>query len=269
MSWNDWLAQARQALMALRPNGPTGDDGAQLPALTAQDTIGTIGAIAPGVTNCLQTFAAQNSSQDYSSTMTVALRSDLLTGDGSIDIPSLASGISADTGLTAPKYLAAWPNPGAPHIRSLAQGAWAFGGSSTYELFVTSGETALLAFARQLVADWQRVLDASASAINVHAADITQTMETAEAQEFWAALGAVASDLDTLNENPPAATADVLVGALRASLNATADFAGKAVAEISNRVGDAAEKVASGFFSGIGISGAIVGAVVIYLFVIK
>lgn len=259
MAWADtWITNARTALCALRGDGPTGVDGQPLPNLSPVDTISVVGQVAPGVRNALVNFHRQANQRDAA---TAAIASGQLDADGTptngllVDLPGNT--------ISATAYLAGFPQPGAEYRRGLTAGAWALG--QTYEPW-TGSESQLLSFVDQCMTDWAKLCDASAAAILAHGADLTTPWQTEEAQAFWAALGAVCSDLDVLNENPPVDMGTAIVGALRYSLHQTEEFLGKSVAQVSEEVGTAAGNVAKGFFDNAGLLSVAVAGIALFLF---
>ncbi len=273
MGWSDtWYPAALQALGSLRPNGPTSTStGQALPGLSAIDTIGVIGQVTPGVVSSINTFSAR---VNGGSALPI-IASANLDSEGILDSSTITDVLADNGGFsyrTAVQYLAMWPGYDAVHRAEVDpsgdmvvdQGLASV--SPTFEPYGAT-EPAILAFLRQAIIDWQRLVNASATALSVHAADTTTTMDAQECTEFFDALGALCSDFDALQENPPVDMASALKGALAASLAATANFVGQSTAAIANTVGKTAGGVASGLISGIGITGIAVVGIALYLFV--
>lgn len=264
MPWSDkWIVDARAALIALRGAGPLGNDGQALPALSALDSISVVGQVTPAMVTMLGRWA---NSQGFSQ-KGQAVSSQYLS-DGALDATNLTATLSDPAAfLTATAYYAGYPSPSTPYIRATTEGGWAFGPAATFEPFRGSDEDGLLSFVRQCIIDWQRLCDASASAIVTGGADITDMMSQDDLQALWSALGAVCSSLDVLAENPPAILGDRLAGALRESLNATEKFVGQTVAQVSQEIGAAAGNLAEGFLANVGLAGVAVAGIALYLFV--
>lgn len=266
---------ARTALIGIRPGGPssadasdsawTGDDtggnGAQLPALSAMDMLSLVGVVTPPTASALKRWVDFNSA--------VAVRADAVNGDGTL-IPVMIGSAS----LSAKDYLAGFtaadrktPWLRAPTPDGLADASTTFTVWMPDRNIVVGNEPALYAFVKQLVADYTRVCDAVAFAIQAAPAGGAQTSsDDASVRNFWSMLGSLCSTLDVLQENPPASPGAAVAGALQAALHTTEEFIGKSIAAVSAEAGKAAGNIAHGFFDNAGILSVVVAGIAIFLF---
>lgn len=254
MGWSDtWIHDTRAALIAMRGEGATSTTDAQtLPAMSGLDTVAIISQITPGVINaCVR---ALGTSREQFAIDTGHIAED---GGGS------GGSFLGEEYISAQDYFAGWPLTDTPYKRSPLSTTTA----DTWEIYYGNGEAALLSVCRQAVNEWQRLCNASAAGIAAGAANILGPMGTAEATEFWDAVGAITGTLDALNENPPVSTYDAVMGGLRAATTATEQFVGKSIADISEEVGKTAANVTEGFFREAGLLAVAVAGIALYLYV--
>lgn len=276
MGWADtWIEAARVALIGVRPGGPmstspsgsgwagddTGGGGVQLPALSASDMLGVVGAVSPGVVGALNSWASGAAGS-------VAVRSDLPDSDGRVS-PELLAEFAATIGMNARDYLAGFTaaDRRTPWLRSPTPlGLDDAGTTFTVWMTTTFKEPALLAFVKQLVSDHTTLCDAVAYAIQAApAGGAQQPSDAANVRNFWSALGGLCSTLDVLQENPPTSAVDVVKGALQSALHATEEFVGKSLADVSAEAGKAAGNVAHGFFDNAGLLSVAVAGIALFL----
>jgi hypothetical protein len=266
MKWSDdWYPQARQVLVGLRGAGARDGSGQDLPALSGMDTIGVIGQLTPAVVRALTRFNEQANNQ---SDATTAVPVSLLNSDGGFTGGLTDYAVMASDGLTAAKYLSAYPNPTVPHLRHPDPGGWAF---SPYSIWWDDGitaksESALYTFMRELIRDWQNACDMSAYAI-LENPDPNSPMGSDMQIAFWSSISSLCSSLDVIAENPPLEMTERIKGALAESLRESSEFIGKAAAEVSQKVGETAANIATGFFENAGLLSVAVAGIAIYLFV--
>lgn len=268
MGWSDeWMPNARAALIELRGGiSASGSDttwrgdGQQapsdaLPRLSAVDMVAVIGVMTPGVVRALNSWAGTNP---------VAIPVSGIDSDGAATVAGLVGALG---GMDAKTYLAGFCDAQRlrPEQRSATPGDLG-DGDRTFGVWLTrSGETALYSFVRQLVADYTRVCDAAALAIQAAPAGGAQLPSDAvNLDNFWSAVGALASDLDVLHENPPVSVS--IKDAALDALHRTETFIGSSAADVSQEVGEAAGNLAAGFFDNAGIISVAVAAIALFLF---
>lgn len=273
--WSDtWYPQAIAALITLRGPGPKSLAGNDLPNLTAMDTIGVISQVAGPLA---RSFSRACGSIQGKEVVTVGIPDE----DGYVSLldAQIASSpggvglsmISGATFLSSAQYLAgpgtalaeSWKRYAPQQASALAGDPYQERSGPMFEPYQVNGETALLQMVRQSVTEWQRLCDASAMAISVSAADVSQAMGQDEAREFFSALAALCGSLDVIGENPPVVGS--IGGALRAAVDATQEFVGKSVAQLSEEVGRLAGNLASGFLQNIGLLGLAVAGIAIFI----
>lgn len=283
---DDWRSrlypQLMSQLLVVAPNGVTDTVTSQvLPGISALDTVAIIGRITPGVLNALGDFAAQMGrdrkevARSTSEILAVGQYDDYGVADpATIGDPKAPDVIDGPTYLqyVAPSSLGIDGHPWQRYsAAALFIGNPIPGTGVSYEPFtsymvVDTGSDAVLGFVRQLIADYQRMLDCSVTALQASAANTAAPMPDAEqVTEFFSAIAAVCVDLDVLKANP-LEWGDI-AGALRYSLGKTSEFVGKTAAEIAGEVGKDVGLVSTnllgGFLEHAGILSIVVVAIAI------
>ncbi len=170
--------------------------------------------------------------------------------------------------LDAEHYVAGLPGtPGSqpwkrelPLLAALGGGTPAIDAARTYEPWLydfNGADTVSLNFGYQLMSDWQACVDASANMITLGGANVIGVADVDAVSVFWSKLGALCSDLDVMNENPPPTEADKVKAGMEYTYNkvgALADKAASAVGDAAGRlaakVGEMAGQVGGGFAHG-------------------
>jgi hypothetical protein len=265
---DDWLPAIRSKLCDIRPAGPMGADAQPLPALSPVNTIDIVGIIVPNVIFALENWAFIQGGTSFGGKF-VAERSSFLEADGTATQGLTAAIPVASDFIDGKTYLAGYPNPSMAWIRSQTAGGWAFGASQTFEVWESTSivDHAQIVITRDMMAAYQRLLDASAAAILAAGADLSLPWQTDEAQGFWAALESLCASLDLMQVNPPVLSDITLGGVLSDSLHSASEWLGKAAADVSHEVGAAAGNLVSGFFQEAGLLAVAVAGIAIYLFV--
>lgn len=247
--------------------------GATMPRMSSVATIAFLGLVTPAVARVLEDYVKVAQNRDSSK---VATYSRLLTDEGELNA---GADTAESLAIDAKTYLGYTPDvfelgikSGAPWQR-YRPGAYDFG--LAFEVyFIDSYDTAndirtRHAFIRQLIADWQRAVDAASAAIRENATDTTQPAPQYHLSEFLSAIRAICSDLDALRMESP--EFNRIADALRYSLAKTSEFVGQAAAEVANEAGKLAgivgENALEGFLTNAGIYSFIVVGIVIYLFI--
>ncbi len=263
MGWVDtWLPATKAAVSNISGTGPNGNDGAPLPILSGVDTIGILGMISPSVVSAVGAFEqGQGDLPQMTSRVTASDAGGL--SDGVFDsMTEAALGVAA--GTTIVKYVAGHGTVPGAYKRSES-----VGGPTCEPWLIDSifSEQGLLFEVRQLMDDWQRALDAAASGVMSVSSDTTQAIDNVSLQTFWSGVQRICVSLDVLNENPPVSDYDKIAGATHAALTASANFAGKAAADIAGGIGDAAGAATAGFFNRAGAVALVVAGVAVFLYV--
>lgn len=298
-SWSaDWEPTARAALIALRGQGATDARGLPLPALSVTDAISTLGIVIQSMIiqlgrpmsdvdhACARTDRVTDGVFDRdapgSNVYTVAAK-DYLTyyppppGTGSLWQRSptaysvWSAAVSLDptvsdnaAGVAAWGVAAAGTDPSGATNSVTGYASEVLPGQAVYQPFTPNGydDTAgQLLELKQMVDSYQHACDAIASGASTQT-DMTARMSYETAAAFWSGLMQVLASLDTLSDVPPRpATGEILEQAL----NDAADAIGKAAAKIANVAGNVVGNAARGALEGIGISGAAIGVLVVYL----
>lgn len=264
MGWRDtWYPNAMAALCELRGRGPAGNDGIPTPLIKAVESISILGYVVKGMVNALGSFQCANGVDQNCTTVYPSLYvSNGRVSNSAYVIPGIGSQVRS-----MEKYLGGYaPNKSQPWRRQI-NGE----GSQTYEIGYGSSsltaETALFMETRNLVAAWDRMCEASASAIRSSGTDISRTIPASDAAALFTALRHVCTSLDVLQENPPMSAYDKVKGAAEAALDNVADFAGEAAADLASKVGETAGQVGEGFFREAGFMSYLVAGIAILLFV--
>lgn len=235
--------------------------GQAMPNLSAIDTVAILGLVTPKLGESITKYGNQWNRLDDSKS---AVHSQLVDESG-VGPPIIASDDHYVTSKTYLSYIADG-SPytfGVPWKRSPPESLF-----ESFEPWSRTTDTAVLGQVRQSVADWQAMIDASASCLSVAAANTTAPANADDLSQFLAALRRLCGDMDSVEANPPAdnSTAD----AVRYALAKSSDFAGKAVAEISNEVGKDAgiigANLTGGFLANAGILSFVVVGLVIHLY---
>jgi hypothetical protein len=275
MGWLDtWLPNTQAALTQILGSGGTSADGTTMPAIRSIDTITILGQITPGLIDALKRYTTGINGADASQ---AAVLSSLTTTDGTPNFNgSIVGAVAAATlgggskpYVDAATYLSYAPKPNEhPRVRCKTM---EYLDGDTYALWVKdtdSQDLAYYGFVSQAIADYQSAVDAAASAITENAVDITQPAPDDSNSAFWSALVQLCSDLDTLNEVPPATlSADLMAKALGYSLHQTEQWVGKTVAQAAGEIGELAANVTEGFFSTAGLMSIVVVGLVIFMYV--
>lgn len=278
--WRDsWYPSTMLALTQL---AGTGDDdestGASMPNLSAIDTMALLGVVTPTVVSAINRYASQQK------LAVPILRSDRIGPDGTYlyqpEYDGAGTAYPAETEMkSVSDYLAYQTDTGATGTTSAmswkrypTSGDAMFSdfGSYSFEPYAVDNDEsrAFLQLIRQMISDWQRMVDSSASAITTNSADTTQRAPAHDLSEFLAALRALCADLDVLNENPPVMGS--ISEAIKYALAKSSEFVGKAAAEVASEVGKTAgiigTNLAGGFLANAGIISVVVVAIVIHLY---
>ena len=298
-----WYPSTVTNLIAISGRGP--DDpttGQPMPVLSPVDTLAILGLVTPAVINAISNWTVNGNrlpigSDAIASAFTEVLNDTdgALSGDPGRFLPSdLADGKTANGFVDAKTYLGYLTDAAVTgQVSSTPWKRFSFDkqaidaegnvsvdpldaidqANASVEIFWTEatfgeGGNGLFQFVRQLIADWQRMVDCSALSFTAHAANIAEPMDENESSTFLAALRSVCVDFDVLSENPP--ELNRITSALKDALDKSAEFAGKAAAEIAHQVGKytgiIATNVAGGFLSEATMVSLIVVAVVVHLY---
>ncbi len=277
MGWRDtWYPNAMAALCELRGRGPAGSDGIATPLIRAMETISVLGQLSQAIVNACSNFqdnAGVDALHDY------AFPSELVrNGRISNTLYAAQSELEAHVRPMV-DYIAGYaPNKSEPWKRLIyGEGALAIGATSiavtgyTYEIGYGSSsltaEPALFAQVRELIAAWDRAVEASASAIRYAGADAQRVIDAANASALFTAVRQVCTALDVLRENPPVSSFDKVKGAAEAALDKTADFAGEAVAKAAAKTGETLGAAGEGFFREAGFMSYLVAGLAVMLFI--
>lgn len=263
MGWRDtWYPNTMAALCELRGRGPLGSDGIATPLIKSVEAIAVLGSVTKPIANALTSFQCANGVDDNCSSVYPSLyvSNGRLTNSAYV-IP----GISGQIRPMA-KYLGGYaPDKTQPWRRQISGE-----GSATYEIGYGSSklvaETALFMEARQLIAAWDRMCEAAASALRSSGTDVNRTIAASDAAALFMALRQVCTSLDILKENPPTSTYDKVKGAASETLNQVADFAGEAAADLAGKVGETAGRIGEGFFREAGFMSYLVAGIAVLLF---
>lgn len=284
-----WYPTMMANLAKLVGWGPPGSDGQDMPNLSAIDTVAVLGVVTPSLVSAIVRF---NEQANGGTAGNVGAPSFLVADDGQVAAASIQGELTSAVGMhgtaTVPNTTAA--NPGAfidvnayLQYQPLDDGA---SGGRPWERFadfingyqvwyvstvLTNGYPAILSLVRQAIADWQRMVNASASCISIAAANTTQPADEESLSEFMSALRALCSDFDVLNENP--ARVDAIAEAIRAAIAKTSEFVGKVTADIATEVGKQAGiiggNLTGGFLENAGVLSIIVVGIVVHLFLAR
>lgn len=279
-----------KSLLAIAGNGFDDTDGQYMPNLSSIDTVAILGLVTPGVISAIDNFNKDgNGVDDKTKSAVLSTQTD---GNGKLTppevnedfVPPECAAMDCPPSTWAGKFITGRDylqyQPYEPDSnRSVAWVRSSPFVDATYEVYYVTryapGGVATwdygssqFQFLRQIISDWQRMLNASASALAVNAASTTAPANQDDLREFLSALRAVCNDLDTLNENPP--ELGKITDALRYALAKSSEFAGKAVAEISKEVGKDAgiigANLSGGFLENAGILSFVVVGLVIHMF---
>lgn len=290
-----WLPATLDAVRQIAGNGANDPvTGNPMPNLSAIDTIALIGIVSPAVVSAINRFNSQyNDVSDAKKAVVVSSNvqpngqlngaAAILAGSTGDAFDVITAGATQAIWSDAGSYLQFSPDPAYSGQQSATPwrrySVWdAMAGMmgdtpNSFEPYAVDaddnkGTGTVLGFLRQLISDYQHMIDASASAIATNAANTTNPAPPDDLGTFIRSLGAVCSDLDVLGENPPAAVD--ISGALRYALSKSSEFAGKAVAEIANEVGKTAGNVGAnllgGFLENAGLMSILVVGLVGYLY---
>jgi hypothetical protein len=265
MGWRDkWYLGMMAAMRSLRGDGQVGTDGIRMPLLQASDGIAILGQISPAVVRVLKRQSENNGKLSG-----LAMRSDLLTPSGILNLSELGIGDIADAATPSGSipivdYVAGWGASGSAYKRSPVVNG------PTFEMFqardgIVGNDTAIIGFQRTMMASWQRGVDAAAAALSL-VPDVRNPMDVGVAIAFFSAVRSLCADLDVLQDNPPPDRWEQIVGATRSAVDATEEFAGKAAANIAQEIGHASGLVAKGFFAEAGITSLMVAGIAVWLF---
>lgn len=280
----EWYTATTEQLISLVGTGAIDPaTGYNVPNISSLDTVALLGVITPVLARAITNFCSQTGHAG-----SIAARSDLVDSTGAfLDIP-LEAIVDPDTAFLndVKVYLQNQPDPtyqgqtsAAPWRRYPVFAALPSAGDDTiqsYEVYSggvssisnqSQADNTVLQSLRQAIADWQRMVQASASAIYANSADTTNPAPLDDVSEFMSALRGLCSDLDVLQENPPALS---VVDALRDALAKASEFTGKALADVSDelgkQIGIALSNFSSGFIANAGIVSIIVVGLVIHLY---
>ena len=249
MGWIETYAQLVKALTA-----KNGSWTSAVPKMKTSDMVALLGMYTTGVVPAVERVADAIIPSNYA------------TAEGE----SLVAGVGGAftlMGLDAPKidartYVSKTVGlDGAPWKRYLSAGA-SIDKSTTYEpvrdpSLLRDNQLEQIGFVRQLMADYQRALDASAAALATYNLGFANQDRCAV---FLSSIRSTGADLDVLAENPPTSLSDDLAGALRAAtdkseaaLVSVGNAVGKAAAEIGNVAGQVAGSFGAGFFTKAGV----------------
>jgi hypothetical protein len=275
--WSElWYPSTIQNLIQISGLGDNDEvTGAGMPNLSAIDTMALLGLVTPAVVSAIERFAKQQG------VLPPILRSDRVNVDGTYRVQPEYDGPGIprpETEMTdVAKYLGYQTDFQSVGLVSEApwqRYPWAESTeASSFEPYVSanadSESLAYLGFIRQMISDWQRMVDSAASAISQNSADATQPAPTHDLSEFLRALRSLCADFDVLNENPP--ELGKITDALKFALAKSSEFVGKAAALVSEEVGKTAGiiggNLTEGFLANAGILSIIVVAIVIHLYI--
>lgn len=261
MSFSDtWLPESMAALGNLRNRTPSG-----APMLSGLDTVSVLGVLAQkGVKPALQRFLMTANGEIG----TVMLRTDDLE-DGVIEIVSAMTAISAGRTCGIDEYLTGHANPVTWRRSKVSVTVGPITvQSESYEPWIVDrigAETDLLSFVRQLVADWQRAVNASAACIRSCGADVSISASPEAIDTFVTTLRTLCASLDVLGENPPLSYDARLVAGAKAAWDTTSQFVGETAADLADAVGRTAGGIGAGFFSSVGAVGLVVAGLAVYM----
>lgn len=279
MTWSDkWYPETIASLKQLVGDGANGYDGQPMPNLSALDTVAILGIVTKATISCIDKY---NQSNNRVSTELAAVRSDGVDSAGNIagvEMVSTTPYIDAKTyigyqpdvseiGLTSAAPWKRFP-PSPPYDGGAVEAI------QSYEVYWSSynsvySNAAELDFVRQLISDYQRMVDSSVAAIQSNPSNTTAPADVDALGRFLSSLRGLCADLDVLNDVPPALAS--MTSALKFALAQTAEFVGKASAEIANEVGKEAgiigQNLTEGFLQNAGILSFVVLAIVIHLFI--
>jgi hypothetical protein len=236
--------------------------GQPMPNLSAIDTLALLGIVTPKLGSAIAKYNNQwNNADDGKS----AIHSQFVDDDGILNIPIAAT---PDHYVNAKTYLSYIPDGdpftfGMPWKRTPPQSTF-----ESFEPYTKGSGSAVLQQVRQAISDWQDMVNASASCLSAASANTTAPANQDDLAQYMAALRRLCGDMDSVEENPPndANVAD----ALRYALAKSADYIGKAAAEISQEVGKDAGIVGAnltgGFLANAGILSFVVVGLVIHLY---
>ncbi len=280
MGWRDeWYPRCVAALIQLRGEGSLGSDGVRMPALTGLELIAAVGQVIKPLAAAIRRFQEQQGVVDP----TVVTNTQLINEDNErmynaqLEGGAWLSGLRKDAPIA--DYLAGYaPNKSARWERMLyGEGVFKAGegssivlGGDTFTFTVNTSvffEAYLFSFLRTAIGDYDRAIEAAASACR---SGPTTIAPVADAQAFWSAMRALCVDLDVLDENPPVPPLEQVRGALGAALDKSAAFAGEAAAVIADKAGDIAGRTTANFLEGFLASGSLmsfaVAGIAVYLF---
>lgn len=267
-----WYPQTMQAIASIGGWGSDDGVGNQMPQMSSLDTIAVLGLITPNVVKAIDDYNTQYNGRPPS---LAAVQSSAVDSNGLITIvgsddkyvdSKMYIGFSPDSaeyGLVSETAWERFPDPSAPDW----QGYQVY--SVATVLYPTKSDEAaqVLIFVRQMIADYQSCVRASASAISANAADTTAACPVEDLSTFLTAIRKLCLDLDVLHSNPPI---NDFLGALRYALGKTSEFIGKAAADVAAEVGKEAGIVGGGltegFLANAGVLSIIVVGIVVHLF---
>lgn len=239
-------------------------NGNRLPITSGIASIGIIGALAPHVVRVLDDLQGQGS---VPTAIRGAVFADYVNPDGTIKDLSMWTLLFNDASvrMSHKDFLAGVPDPVNPWKRGHLWGGGFYTIWIPSEVFGTE-ETARLNFARQMIREWQRAVDASAAGIR-QSPNANDSFPPEYNAAFWLAVRQLCSSMDVLDENPPQDYFDKVKASVNYSIDQTATWAGKAAADVAGKVGEIAGNVAGGFFKEAGVTAIAVAGIALYLFV--
>lgn len=253
-----WTNNVIAALIQLRGEGARDAVGNRLPLISALDTIPILGRYAPMLQDCIGQL------QDHHGAPRGAIDVQYVGDDGLVDGGFAAASAIANR-IKLVDYLAGYGADGRAHERRLSLTATKAYTFYVGELFSNMAETGLVSFHRQAIADWQRGINASASAIRHNAMNLTAPMAAVDNAAFWAAIRSLASSLSVIKANPPEDVFDRIKGATSDALDKTGTFIGESAAKLAEKAGEIAGHTAQGFFAEAGIASMLVAGLAVYM----
>lgn len=289
MTWSaGWYSETLSQLLAIRGDGPTGRDGKAMPALLALDTVAIVASVTKPLISEMEAWnrvANADVKIDVGGKVVSAWTSTDLH-DGQLRLQESMEGHSGLTGIggimygpgiDAATYLKFFAiDDDKPWVRAVKTDSESIELLGTYEVFTLQGEDNQIpanqigmANWRLVIAAYQRLANAAASAIANTAPFLDSPCDGPSIQEVIDALGVFAALLDNFNSVPPVTqwndfltdTAKVL----KESLHTVEEVGGKAIADIAHEVGVAAGNVTKGFFEEASILSIAVVGLAVYI----
>lgn len=254
--------------------------GNRLPITTATQTIAILGTLSPHVVRVLREYNERVTDGDGPfGAMPVGLvdsegflRSDpqefeIGGGGGPFGLSGVKVTTVANQVISWEDYVAGYPDLNTRPSNRAPLGQLGFRTVWMPDVvFESFAETDILAQLRQMMADWQHAVDASADAIRSNV-DVSASMGKTQNATFWAAIRRLCTTMDIVDENPPLAMFERVKQAVNSSIDQTAEWTGKAAADLATKVGETAGNLGKGFFAEAGITAIVVAGIAVYMFI--